>query len=300
MQDLCVSQPGWVCRRLPSAEGEVWRLEGDPPDRPRSAAPGPGRIAVLFCRQGGLQLEPAAGQRLTLRPGRVLFLDGGAAGAPARFSREPFRGIWTCLPEGAVRAVLTALCPGLEGRDPGAGHGCRTVEAVLWCEAFFHTLEQLPPPEQGAYCVLKAGELLFLLHAGRGATLHPAGDRYYDHYQLQAVQGVRDYMQAHLGEHLTIPALAGRFHISATMLKACFRQVYGMPVHQYLLEQRMMRAAGLLTSTRWSVAAVAAAVGYSGTGQFSTAFRARYRLSPAQYRLAARKLPEGVQGPPLP
>lgn len=295
MRELCRSQPGWDCRALAAAGAEVWRLEGTPQEKSRPAAPGPGQVEALFCRRGGLQLERSGGQRLPLRPGQVLLLGGSAEDCLVRFCCEPFQGILVAMPEQAARALPASLCPGLGGLPAGIGHGARVVTAVLWGEAFFHTLEQLPESEQGTYCALKTGELFFLLHVGKAALLRPQGERYYDHYQLQAVQGVRDYMRAHLDEHLTIPELAGRFHISATMLKACFRQVYGVPVHQYLLEQRMVQAAELLASTRRSVSAVAAAVGYRGTGQFSTAFRARYRLSPAQYRQAARKRTAGAQ-----
>lgn len=297
MRELCAERPGWTCRALPAAGGGAWQLEGDLPRTPWHAGAEPGRVEVLFCRRGGLYLEQPDGRRVALRPGQALFLDGGGADCRARSGGEVFGGVLVSLDEGRARAGLRAHCPGLAG-DPPPDHGCRAVTAVLWCEAFFHTLEQLPPGMQGNYCALKAEELLFLLHAGGEALLHPQGDRYYDRFQLQAVEGVRAYMEQHLAEHLTIPELARRFHLSATLLKACFRQVYGVPVHQYLLEQRMVRAAGLLAGTRWSVAAVAAAVGYSGTGQFSTAFRARYGMAPARYRQAARRIPTAPE-PPL-
>ncbi|MFQ8908341.1 MAG: helix-turn-helix domain-containing protein [Subdoligranulum sp.] len=47
--------------------------------------------------------------------------------------------------------------------------------------------------------------------------------------------------------------LSQQFRISGTALKSCFRQVYGVPIHQYLLEQRMAQAAELLTTTTQSV-----------------------------------------------
>ena len=249
MRELCRSQPGWDCRALAAAGAEVWRLEGTPAGekRPRRAGAGAGRSLVLPPGRAAAgtvrRAAPAAAGR-----GRCCFWAAARRTAWSGSAANRFRGSsWPCRNRRRGRCPHPSA-PAWAACRAGIGHGARVVTAVLWGEAFFHTLEQLPASEQGTYCALKTGELFFLLQVGKAALLRPQGERYYDHYQLQAVQGVRDYMRAHLDEHLTIPELAGRFHISATMLKACFRQVYGVPVHQYLLEQRMVQAAELLAS----------------------------------------------------
>ena len=91
-------------------------------------------------------------------------------------------------------------------------------------------------------------------------------------------------MLEHLEEPLTIPQLAARFHLSGTMLKTCFRQIYGQPIHRYLLEQRMIKAAKLLSETQMTVLQVAEAVGYDSYKNFSRVFKEAVGVTPADYR----------------
>ena len=96
-------------------------------------------------------------------------------------------------------------------------------------------------------------------------------------------------MAAHLEEHLTIEGLSRQFYISPTLLKRCFRQLYGKPIHSALRDYRMERAARLLTETDQPVVQIAAAVGYGSVSQFGVAFKERYRITPALYRRKERK-----------
>lgn len=295
MEEVCQSWDGWDCRRLPAQRASVLRLDGLPPRDWVPAAPQTGRVEVLFCGQGGLQLELTPVRRLELRSGQVLCLPGRAGACRCRFVPEPFRGILVSERDERLRAELAALCPGLDAAPPERRHGCGVVTAALWSEALFHTLDQLPAQLQGDYCALKMTELLYLLHAGLPFTARGGGGDYFDPHQLQAVERLHDYLMEHLDEHLTIPQLAERFRISGTMLKNCFRQRYGAPVHQYLMERRMARAAELLSGTDQTVIQVAAAVGYSSASQFSVAFQSRFRLTPGQYRRMARQPPREAQ-----
>ena len=103
---------------------------------------------------------------------------------------------------------------------------------------------------------------------------------------------VRDHMLAHLADPLTISQLAARFHISPTALKDCFRQAYGRPLHQYLLEHRVRRAAELLSESGLSIVEIASAVGYNSASQFGVAFKRRYQLTPSQFRRMAHSQKE--------
>ncbi len=297
MLESYLSWAGWECKPLSADGAAVWALDGMPPAGVLPVAQRTGRLAVLFCRGGGLSLELSVG-RLDLWPGQALVFPGRAGGCRCRFSQERFQGVLVSEEEGDALEALTALCPGLSCTPPDGQPGCTIVEAVLWGEALFVTLDRLPEQWQGSYCAIKTLELLYLLYTGGNAFVQPLGDSYYDRYQLQAVQSVHDYMLEHLDQHLTIPQLADRFRISGTMLKACFRQLYGAPIHQYLLERRMVRAAQLLSATGQTVVQVAAAVGYSSVSQFGIAFKVRYQMSPAQYRREMKKMSVSVRSGP--
>ena len=110
-----------------------------------------------------------------------------------------------------------------------------------------------------------------------------------DHYLTDTVRQVQEYMVSHLSDPLTIDQLSARFRISPTALKVIFRQTYGRPIHQYLLEKRVQHAAELLHRSPLSIVDIAAAVGYNSASQFGVAFKRRYQLTPSQYRRQARK-----------
>ncbi|MCG8399471.1 helix-turn-helix transcriptional regulator, partial [Bacillus atrophaeus] len=57
-----------------------------------------------------------------------------------------------------------------------------------------------------------------------------------------------------------------------------------LPVHTWLQQRRMERAAELLRDSSLSVLGVAQSVGYSSASQFSAAFRRQYGMSPTMYR----------------
>lgn len=168
-------------------------------------------------------------------------------------------------------------------------NGCMAVREPVWGPSVLASLCQLPKERRGAYFLLKLWELLYLLCNRQPAAVAPCANGYYDHYQADAVRNVHDYMLAHFDQHMTVPELARRFQLSPTFLKSCFRRLYGAPVHTYLQQYRLQTAARLLRTTSDSVLHIAVAVGYTGTSQFDSAFKALYHMTPAQYRKWCRE-----------
>ena len=160
--------------------------------------------------------------------------------------------------------------------------GCAVEGPTDWSRAAFADLNRLPPGERERWCVWKSVELLYLLSAPEKAETDtaPALER----EVARALVDTRRYMEAHLDEPLTIPALSRRTCLSATAFKESFRRLYGLPVHTWLRQRRMERAAELLRSSSLSVLGVAQSVGYSSASQFTAAFRRQYGVTPVQYR----------------
>ncbi len=73
-------------------------------------------------------------------------------------------------------------------------------------------------------------------------------------------------------------------HLSVTKLTRGFSSFYGMPIHQYVIEQRLTQAAQLLLEEDWNVSEVAAIVGYGKASNFAAAFKKRYGVAPKNYR----------------
>lgn len=162
--------------------------------------------------------------------------------------------------------------------------GCAVVGPTHWSRAAFADLDSLPQSERARWCVWKSVELLYLLSTQeeqeRDALPSPMPDR----NLARQLAETRRYMEEHLDEPLTIPALSRRACLSATTFKEEFRRMYGLPVHTWLRQRRMERAAELLHTPGLSLETVAQAVGYSSVSQFAATFRRYYGVTPGKYR----------------
>ena len=98
------------------------------------------------------------------------------------------------------------------------------------------------------------------------------------------VRRIDEYMRSHLGDDLTVDALAGVANVSKFHFIRAFAATTGLTPHRYLRRLRMHAAANLLRTTTYSVARIAVTCGYRSAGQFAAAFRAEHQLSPAEFR----------------
>ena len=84
---------------------------------------------------------------------------------------------------------------------------------------------------------------------------------------------VLDYMQAHLGEELSLCQLAAVVQLSPHHFATRFKQSTGMAPYQYLLRQRIATAQHLLAEMHLSLAEIAYRLGFSSQAHFTTMFR---------------------------
>ena len=250
----------------------------------------PLHFEALFCLAGAVTLTRRDGSALTAGARQVLLLTdlSGVVGASVD---APLEGILVAVDARNARESLNTICTLLGGLTLDTGQvrrwmagrgGCAVEGPTDWSRAAFADLDRLPHSEQARWCVWKSVELLYLLSTpGRAeADTAPALER----EAARALADIRRYMEEHLDEPLTISTLSRRACLSATTFKAGFRRLYGLPVHAWLRQRRMERAAELLRSSSLSVLGVAQSVGYSSASQFTAAFRRQYGVTPAQYR----------------
>lgn len=93
------------------------------------------------------------------------------------------------------------------------------------------------------------------------------------------LHGVREFMQQHLDQPLTIACLCATAGLSEFRLKQGFRRLYGTTPHRMLTELRMRRAWSLL-ETGCQVAEAAYRVGFEHPANFSVAFSRFFGRSP--------------------
>ena len=100
----------------------------------------------------------------------------------------------------------------------------------------------------------------------------------------------RRYLDEHLAKRFCPAELAGKFGVSESYLRRCFRTVYGKTPRRYLTEVRMRQAATLLRTTTRPVERVAQDVGYPNVVWFTKSFKRAYGVSPTEFRASRRLL----------
>ncbi|MCZ2151234.1 MAG: helix-turn-helix domain-containing protein [Bryobacterales bacterium] len=91
-------------------------------------------------------------------------------------------------------------------------------------------------------------------------------------------------IEAHLGEDLSVTALASRIHLSPSRLAHVFRDEVGISVERYVRNQRMSVAAARLRSSSSSIKEIASALGFVNPRYFARLFRRYFGCGPSAMR----------------
>lgn len=98
------------------------------------------------------------------------------------------------------------------------------------------------------------------------------------------LQRVLDYIEARLGESISLLDLAGEACLSPFHFSRQFHEATGQTAHRYLTERRIIFAKTMISDRRNSLTAVALDSGFGSSANFSRVFRKMTGLSPRQYR----------------
>ena len=244
---------------------------------------------MLFCLTGRLTVRALQGTSYTVEAPGIFLLSDSSALRSCQCSGN-LGGVLIAVDAKAAKESLVTVCSTLGMRldtrivkeKMTARNGCMALCGTPWTQSFFETVRYLSEQEQERYCVFKSVELLYLLCtevSESNGSLSGSGCPV-SHSLLE----VKAYIQTHLSDKLTIAFLCKQFSLSPTFLKEGFRRAYGMPIHSFLVQQRLRRAQELICTTRMPIQQIAQAVGYEGMSQFNAAFKREYGMTPGQYR----------------
>ena len=93
-----------------------------------------------------------------------------------------------------------------------------------------------------------------------------------------------DYIAENYKNNLSIEEIASHCNFSVSRLSHIFKQYAGVPITQYLIKMKMIKAADLLLCTTASISNIAAELGYNDPNYFSLQFKKYYKMSPKTYR----------------
>ena len=126
------------------------------------------------------------------------------------------------------------------------------------------------------------------LDPAHGLHIPASGPRIHGGLPPKMLGRVREYIDAHLNEKISIESLANTIGLSKFHFARAFKQSEGVTPHDYLIQRRVKRAMELLAGTDLPLSKIAAAVGFSDESHCARRFREIVGVRPRDYRWSTR------------
>lgn len=134
-------------------------------------------------------------------------------------------------------------------------------------------VQKLPFYRQGTRSIL----LSVLTLLARRAEKRESDETRFD------IQAVVAYIKTNFAQPLSNTSLAAKFHFHPNYLSAEFKRYTGKPLHQYVLETRILYAITLMESGKNNIREIAALAGFSDCNYFSRYFKQVTGTTPGKY-----------------
>ncbi|WP_244835056.1 helix-turn-helix transcriptional regulator [Clostridium sp. BJN0001] len=132
------------------------------------------------------------------------------------------------------------------------------------------------------YCKIKVLEILMFL----SVTNQPVKEKrfYFSKSNVEKVKKIKNLITQNVEHKYTLKNLSKEYNISLTIMKICFKEMFGITIHSYIRECRIQKAASLLMKTDRNILDIANCVGYINGSKFASAFKDIIGISPKEYR----------------
>ncbi len=98
------------------------------------------------------------------------------------------------------------------------------------------------------------------------------------------IQRVLEYMNLHLGDHISNEDLSANANMSISHLAKVFKKETGVTMTEYIALFRCKKAANLLKKTNLPVQEISSYVGYPDNNYFVKVFKKNYDMTPTEFR----------------
>jgi AraC-like DNA-binding protein len=102
----------------------------------------------------------------------------------------------------------------------------------------------------------------------------------------ERLKRVRDYIETHLDDRLTLTDLAGAACLSPYHFSRSFKEAVGVGPQRYVMQRRLERAKTLMRRSNQPLAAIAQQVGFADQSHLTSIFRRETGVTPGRYRAA--------------
>jgi AraC-like DNA-binding protein len=235
-------------------------------DRKRGAS----GAVIIVCLAGRGWVELGEGV-LLVRPGQVILI---APGQPHSYGADPSDAwtiVWAHFGGEELGFWWRLLALPKEGGIIQAR--CRTPEQLELGRVHEQLSAGYDEPRQIAAAATLRWSLAQLSGAGESA----GGER-------DEIEAVATWMREHVGQRVSVAALARRAGLSPAYFSLCFKQHTGFAPIDYFLRLKIRRACGMLDGTPWTVERIARELGYEDAFYFSRLFRSIMGCPPKAYR----------------
>ncbi|NRQ55339.1 helix-turn-helix transcriptional regulator [Brevibacillus sp. HD1.4A] len=100
---------------------------------------------------------------------------------------------------------------------------------------------------------------------------------------LTSLWQAKQIVDANLLSPPSLAELSRQICLNEYKLKKGFKQLFGLPVHAYVIDQRLEQSRRLLEEGSVNVTYAASMAGFNNLGQFAEKFRKKYGVNPSAY-----------------
>jgi len=138
---------------------------------------------------------------------------------------------------------------------------------------------QLPANAQRLYLHAKAMEILSMFFSAQ--TLERENCPFLNDEELvRKLKQVKESLIEHYQAAPTLAELAKQVGLNENQLKVGFKEIYGLPPYQYLMNHRLEIAKNMLQSSKYQVNEIADHIGYQNVSHFISAFKKKFGMTP--------------------
>ena len=123
-------------------------------------------------------------------------------------------------------------------------------------------------------------------------VLHILGTVYYKQrnnsftntYVIDKINEARILMKENVENPMSAEEIASHLGLGYSWFRRMFKEYTGVSPAQYQLQQKLLRAKELLTSSSLNISEIAYSLKFENAGQFSTFFKKREGVTPSEFR----------------
>lgn len=103
------------------------------------------------------------------------------------------------------------------------------------------------------------------------------------------VRDIREYVFKHMHETIKVEDIAAAMNSNPSYLCRVFRKHTGKTIHQFIQDEKIMKARDLLRYTELSLQEISTYLGYTSQSHFGKIFREKLNMTPNEYRTTYAK-----------